>query len=157
MANIQSSINQMISLAGLLASQNPALQAASAKKTEIKQLKKKEEAVRSQIENIENIAEKEPYGKELTEIKKQQFEVDPSSETYKAWKETEPKRLLEAEEDPEEIAKERFESEQKEKEIQDYLDWFRTADQSAAREQEKRREIRRRILEGTPYQFNGGM
>lgn len=188
MANIQSSINQMMSLSGLLMSQNPAIQEAVSKRAGIRAIRKEAknlqsrakatifsevpssetiEAIRlsEELENegledaaattvIQSIPEEERKAEQqrlsdlnvvaerAVGLSGQLFEIDPTKETYEKFKAGR-----------ESLSKfqktlSRFErAEQK----------FREADESAAAKQEERREIRRRILEGTPSQFNGGM
>lgn len=159
MANIQSSINQMISLTGLLASQVPAFKAGAEKRAEISRLGKKEQAITKAIETAADTKDKEAYAEELTKVKKQQFEVNPTEESYKAYYDTMPHQFAVIEAEPYEIAQELYETEQKEAEVESYLQQFRKADTHRAEAQAAKMETRRRILEGTPseYLMRGGM
>lgn len=152
MANIQANVNQMISLAGLLASQNPELRAKSEQRAKMAGLAKQEKVARTQIEAAEG-ADKEAYYEDLVDIKRQQFETKPTAETYGEYKDIQPKRLGTTEADPEEIAMEIYEEEQKEAEVKSYLDQFRKADQHLADTLAAKTETRKRILQGTPSEY----
>lgn len=164
MANVQSSINQMISLAGLLASQTPALQAKASKREQTKVLSKqskvlaeREAALREafagpQVPGTYETGEQEYQDilQERAEVARKQYEIDPSKETYTAYAEAEkalkPERSV-SEADPEEIAREQYEAEQKQAEVDWYLNQFRAADSSVANAQDRLRETRRRSRE----------
>ena len=156
--SIQSNINQTISLASLLVSNNESLQAAARKKRETANLALQEEAVKSAIEATgSDLAAKEPYGEQLTEIKKKQFELNPSAESFAAYKSTMPTKVTEAEADPEEIASEIYESEKAEHEIRSMVDAMHAADKAAIEaskvetERLKRsRDFAKKITEGVP-------
>lgn len=150
--SIQANINTMLSLAGILASQNPSLQAMAKKRSDIANLNKQEKAINAAIAATgANIAAKEPYGEQLTEVKKKQFELDPTAESFKAYKETEPRRVLTTEAEPEDIARERYESELKEQEVNQYLQMYRNAETKAQEtlqtKQEEKRKTRRNFLD----------
>lgn len=150
--SIQSNINQGLSLAALLATQNPSLQEIAKKRSEIASLNKQEKAINAAIESTgKDIAAKEPYGEQLTEVKKRQFELDPTAESFKAYKETTPTRVATFEADPEEIAQERYESELKEQEVNQYLQMYRNAETKAQEtlqtKQEEKRKTRRNFLD----------
>lgn len=150
--SIQSNINQGLSIASLLISQNPQVQAAAKKRTDIRNLSQQEESINKAIESTgSDIAAKEPYGEALSDIKKKQFELSPSEETFKAYKETTPSRVLTVEASPEEIAQERFEAEQKEAEVNQYLEMYRSAETKAqenlAVKQNEKRNTRRNFLD----------
>lgn len=156
--SVQANINQMLSLAGILASQNPSLQAAVKRKSELSRLNKKEKALRTAIAATgANIAAKEPYGEQLSDVKKKQFELNPTDETFKAYEDITPKRVSETAADPDEIAKERYENEQKQQEVDQELQRLKNADKSASAAVEKRnteikksREFAKMITEGVP-------
>lgn len=150
--SIQSNINQGLSLAALLATQNPSLQEIAKKRSEIASLNKQEKAINAAIESTgKDIAAKEPYGEQLTEVKKRQFELDPTAESFKAYKETTPTRVATFEADPEEIARERYESELKQQEVNQYLQMYRNAETKAQEtlktKQEEKRKTRRNFLD----------
>ena len=147
MANIQSSVNQMISLAGLLASQSPSIRARSEKRAAIKNLSAREKAVSEVMQVAAESADSElaqEYATDLAEIKKQQFEVDPSTESFLGYrgaqyatKEGEKERSTILPDDPEEIAEEQVKKEGKEEkrrqEVEYYKELYRgTAPQSKA-------------------------
>ena len=156
--SIQSNINQTISLASLLVSNNESLQAAARKKRESANLAAQEEAVKSAIEATgPDIAAKAPYGEQLTEIKKKQFELNPSAESFNAYKSTRPTKVAEAEASPEEIASEIYESEKSKQEIRSMVDAMHAADRAAIdaskaeTERLKRsRDFAKKITEGVP-------
>lgn len=144
MANIQSSINQMISLAGLLATQSPSIKAGAEKRMAEKNLKAREEIIQKKreamttsavLKNVEAAeAEGEAILQEERDIAKARYDLDPTEETYEALSKAE--RALHpitytAEADPEEIAREAVEEEQRLAEIEYYKDFYRgTAPQS---------------------------
>lgn len=150
---IQANINQMLSLAGLLATQSPTLRAKAETRAKMANLAKQEKAVRTQIDVAEDITDKETYYEDLVDIKKQQFETKPTEETYSELKDIQPKRLMTFEADPEEIAQEIYEEETRVNEIKENVDRFRRADENLKTQQEARRETRKRILEGTPSEY----
>lgn len=154
MANIQANINQMISLAGLLASQSPALRAGAERRALQRDLERKEEAraverevlsktvppTQERSELLTNVQS------ELADIKKQQFELDPSAESYESYYKTKKGAdLLKKVTDP---------NYKTPSEIRTEL-----ADKHRSEAQAAKMETRRRILEGTPseYLMRGGM
>lgn len=150
--SVQANINQMLSLAGILASQNPTLQAKVKRRTELSSLSKQEKALRTAIAAIDaNIAAKEPYGEQLSEVKKKQFELNPTDESFKAYTDITPKRVATTEATPEEIAQERYESEQKESEVNQYMQADKKASEAVEKrnaEIKKSREFAKMITEG---------
>lgn len=150
--SIQSNINQMISLAGLLASQSPALRAKSEQRAAMRNLAKQEDIVKKQID-IAQPGDKERYGEELLNIKEKQFETMPTEETYSELIKMRPGQSTTIEESPEDIAQEQIDIETKQKAVQEYKDSFKKADNELAEEQKIRRETRKRILEGTPSAY----
>ena len=138
MANIQSSINQMISLAGLLASQSPSIRAGAEKRMAEKKLMAREDIVKKKrqamtgpavLENVEAAeAEGEAILQEERDIAKERYDIDPTEETYAALSKAEralhPKTFtLQA--DPEEIAQEELAEEQRRQEVEYYKDLYR--------------------------------
>jgi hypothetical protein len=173
MANIQSSVNQMISLAGLLASQNPALQAASAKKTKLNDIKQKE-AILEKQKGV--LPDKEVKAKQV-KLAKEKLDIDPTDENYKTYLELNKPEMRET---PEDTAREAYEYEKEvsegtregkaiteeeyinpnettsevyEAEVNRYLEGFKMADKSLADKAAAQRETKRRILEGTPSEY----
>ena len=153
--SIQATLNQGLSIAALLATQSPAYKAKQEERLASDKLARKESALRQQIESISNIAEKESVGKELSEVKKQQFELKPSSESYKAYKETTTQPVATFHADPEELAMEaaesRFAKEQFETRVNDILGQLREASQKASTSvqaaQEQKRKSRRNFID----------
>lgn len=138
MANIQSSINQMISLAGLLASQSPSIRAGAEKKIQEKKLKAREDIVRKKREamtgpavlaNVDTAeAESEAILQEERDIAKERYDIEPTEATYEALSKAE--RALHPatytiEADPEELAREAVEAEEREQEIEYYKNLYR--------------------------------
>lgn len=168
MANIQSSINQMISLAGLLASQSPAAKAEAEKRSKMKLLKQEAEtlnardaALRKAYSDFQSAPGTPETGekeykeilKERADIAKRQYEINPTEETYAAYAEAEkamkPDRIV-TPADPDEIGMEAYDA----AEEQATLDWyanqanrFNTADASVSDAQNRLRETRRRSRE----------
>lgn len=165
--NVQSSINQAISLASLLASQNPAIQAGAEKRAKLKSLGKQEEQISKQLKTIEAPLSRseealyEDLMEQQHEINKEKFQVDPSEEALKDYKmsygATHP---ISVPGDPEEMAQEMYEIEIGEREdpdpsrqAQKIYEARMKADENARMKQEALRETRRRILEGTPSEY----
>lgn len=109
--SIQSNINTGLSLASFLIGQNPNIQEASKKRAELKSLEKRAEAVSSYSAAInqgiaqtlmagnpeateQGFKDLAKYRAEGAEIAEQQFKLDPSKETYEAWKNEEGRRDL---------------------------------------------------------------
>lgn len=156
--SIQANINQQLSLAGVLLTQNPATKAAAERRQEKTSLKRQEQAINRAVEATgSDIAAKEPYGEDLAAVKKRQFELDPSAKTYAEYKSTVPTTVLEAPADEEEIIQERYETASREQAINDRVNAMLQADRSAADaiNAEKARILRSRdfarmITEGVP-------
>ena len=96
MANIQSSINQAISLTALLATQNPEIKAHGEKKQLQKTLKKQEEAKAIEREVLSKQVEPSQerselltnVQEELAGIKKAQFKLNPTEESFERYYKT---------------------------------------------------------------------
>lgn len=154
--SIQSTINQGISVASLLISQNPAVQSKAKDRAEFRNLTKQEKAINKTIDSLgSDIAAKEPYGEQLADVKKRQFELKPSEETLKVYKDVKPERVAEVPADPEEIARERIEAEEAEEEVNnmvlDARKARRKARQATIDAQEERRAARESIYIPTTY------
>lgn len=88
---IQQGINQALSLAGVLAGMNPALQERRSKILEGKKLTAEEQAITSARDIAAHQAdykEAEQYQEDLSTVKKKQFELSPSTESYQAYVKT---------------------------------------------------------------------
>ena len=146
--SVQSNINQMLSLAGLLASQSPALKAGAERRVLRKDLERKAEArsverevlsktvppTQERSELLTNVQS------ELADIKKAQFELDPSAESFESYYKTKKGAdLLKKVTDP---------NYKPPSEIRREL-----ADQRMAEAQAAKKETRTRILEGTPSAY----
>lgn len=98
--SIQANINQGLSLASLLITQNPSLKASAEKNTTIKNLEKRAEQEnkqyqamkaglrvpgRTSIETLEDIAS---FGESAVKTSKELFELDPTAQRYQSLKET---------------------------------------------------------------------
>ena len=84
--SIQSNVNQGISLAGFLIQTNPAIQEKAKTKRELASLGRQEAAVTQAREVAQLPKEKLLYQDELTDIKRRQFELEPSTESYKGYR-----------------------------------------------------------------------
>lgn len=152
--SIQSTINQGISVASLLISQNPAVQSKAKDRAEFRNLTKQEKALNKTIESLgDDLAAKEPYGEQLADVKKRQFELKPSAETLKAYKDVKPERVAETPADPYEIARERIETEEAEEEINSIVRAARKARNATLAAQEERRNARAAIMTGVPESY----
>ena len=152
--SIQSTINQGLSLVSVLASQSPGLRALSEKRAKVRDLAGRESAIREAITTTQatgDIAGAEPYGEELADIKKQQFELDPTAENYKAYRETKPQRVAETAADPEEVIQETYEKEKEARYIRGRIDAMHEADRRAQEAlqaaQETKRNTRRKFTD----------
>lgn len=154
--SIQSSINQTLSIASVLGSVNPVLK----KKAELRSLnKQKANLIKARdTAGYQNAELALDYQSDIADVSKQLFEIDPSDKTlaeykkeYGATEEASMKRATVVEADPEEIAAERWEKEQKENEINWYLDQYRQASKSAQQslevKQNEKRSTRRNFLD----------
>lgn len=156
--SIQANINQQLSLAGVLLTQNPASKAAAERRQEKTSLKRQEQAINKALEAIgPSNAAREPYGEDLAAIKKRQFELDPSAETWADYKGTQTRKVAESPADEEEIIQERYEAESREQAINNRVSAMLQADRSAAdaitAERArilKSRDFARMITEGVP-------
>jgi hypothetical protein len=156
--SIQANINQQLSLAGVLLTQNPAAKAAAERRQERTSLKRQEQAINRAIEATgSDIAAKEPYGEDLAAVKKRQFELDPSDKTWAEYKGTQTRKVAESPADEEEIIQERYEAAASEQAVNDRVSAMLEADRSAtdAVSAERARILRSRdfarmITEGVP-------
>ena len=86
--NVQSNINQMLSVAGMLATMNPELRAKAEKRSEIRGLKKQRKTL-TQARDVAVEENKyglgEEYQKNLIDVNRKLFETDPSEETLKSY------------------------------------------------------------------------
>ena len=87
--SLQSNVNQALSIAGLIASQNPTLKAATEKRAELKQLERRAQTLTKSAE-VSGRGRKpelaQAYREELAEVRKKQFETDPTSINLRAYK-----------------------------------------------------------------------
>lgn len=170
MANIQANVNQMISLASLLASQSPAYKAAVEKRGIAKNIAKETKALTEQAGPAFSAAEEAIQGINLVDADKvpeyAEQTVDPAMENVE--------ELLQRKT---ELAKQEFELKPSEATYNKYLAGKRAiksyearatgtrniiaemkaeraaADTQLQARQEAMRETRRRILEGTPSEY----
>lgn len=171
--SVQSSINQMISLTSLLASQSTGLKAMGEKRTKLNDIKQRE----ATLEKQKGVLPTKEVKAEQIKLAKQKLDIDPTDENYKTYLElTKP----EMRETPEDTAREAYEYEKEvsegtregraiteeeyinpnettsevyEAEVNRYLEGFRMADKSLADKAAAQRETKRRILEGTPSEY----
>ena len=87
--SFQSNINQALSIAGLIAAQNPTLKAAAEKRAELKQLETRAQTLTKSAE-VSGRGRKpelaQEYREELAEVRKKQFETDPTTLNLRAYK-----------------------------------------------------------------------
>jgi hypothetical protein len=163
--SIQSNVNQMISIAGVLLNTNPTLQARA---------KAREEAKAKELERkktLENLTQKKAILKEGIDVaageakpevgeallKKygatalEQFELDPTKENLADYTSTLPGPSVTFKEEPEKIAQELYEEEEYQREVQDYLNMYRGMSEKAtgvlSAKQEEKRKTRRNFLD----------
>jgi predicted component of type VI protein secretion system len=135
--SIQSNLNQAMSIAGLLYNQSAAGQAkAEARKEQrhFEKLGRKEELLTKAMDTASaegktHIAEE--LDPELRAVQKERFSINPTEETLGKLTSRDPETGWVEEASPEEIAQERWETEQKENEVNQYLDMYRQAAQTA--------------------------
>lgn len=90
MSNIQSNINQMLSVAGVMANLNPTLKAKAEARQQQESMRKESESLSSQYNVLAKkrskvAAEQRAIIREKQgELARQQFEMDPSDDTYNA-------------------------------------------------------------------------
>ena len=147
--SIQANVNQMLSIAGLMARMNPTLAAKADANAKIKNL----EQQRSTYEQAAKVSGKNEYVDKIDEINQQLFELDPTEERRKLL----PPKTFEMKADPEEIGREIAEKEDYEQEVRNYADMYRKvsptakAEQSAQEalktEQTRTRKTRRNFLD----------
>ena len=147
--SIQSNVNTALSLASLLATQNPALRAKAEKRAELKSLGRKEEVLSKAVSESGGAGDSK-IAQELTdqlgELKKQQFELDPSAESFQAYRqqryhttEGQKERTTTVREDPQAVAEELYEKAQYKREVLSNLDAMMNpgkAQEAAAKAQE---------------------
>lgn len=155
MANIQSGINQIISLASLLATQNPSIKNIAERRSELSRVKNTAENLESVMTSVKTDFEKNPpapgseemkdfhetmtdYAKQGLELKKKAFELDPSQKTYAGYKALKNK-MSELDTIQSQLADVRAKREQ--------------ANARTMAMQEARRQTRASILEGTPSEY----
>lgn len=86
--SIQSNINQMLSIAGLLISQNPTIKAAAEKKSQNEALKKRDVEIEKALA-VSKGKDRKLYHEltgELSQIRKKEFLADPTTESLGAYK-----------------------------------------------------------------------
>ena len=100
--SIQATLNQSLSIAGLLISMNPAIKAASEKKQQISALSRRAGTLEKGLEIAKASGVKDDLNQELyqklSETKKEQFMKDPTAESHSAYQQVEQKRRMSAEE-----------------------------------------------------------
>lgn len=86
--SIQGNVNQIISLAGLLASQNPAIKSMGEKRAQLDQLNKQEKllARREALGQGQDPRLTQQIKQEQFDVASKKYELDPSAETYEAKK-----------------------------------------------------------------------
>lgn len=136
--NIQSNINQTLSIAGMLASMNPTLQAKAKQRADVSRLTKQKESL-SKATSVMAESNKhemaQSYLDQTADISKQIFELDPTEANAQSYlkdysKSTEgmQKRAINIPEEPEKIAQGLYEEELKQKEVDRYLQMYRDAE-----------------------------
>ena len=88
--SIQSNVNQMLGMGTLLATQHPVMRELAAKRQNVRTLETKAETIEKALKVPSNLNDKEPLGEELTEVRKQLFEADPSEKRYEEYARTKP-------------------------------------------------------------------
>lgn len=158
--SIQAGINQSISTLGGLAMLNPSLRAMAEKRSTLKNLKEQEKGITSardialQAGQADDVMD---YQTKLANVKKAQFETDPSTESFQAYQEAyastpeaSAKRATHIPADPEEIGRERAEQLDFEDEVNYYTDFYRQKAQQATNatvaKQEEKRAGRRHFM-----------
>lgn len=151
--SIQGNINQGLSLAALLATQSPSYKEASEKRTKLRNLAKREEAVEKQTQAIasnEDLGTEEAiefHGARMADIYDEKFEIDPSEETLSKLREAIHERDYGVEDYHNQL-------------LEDYRQSFQAPDQALAKEQAVRRESRKRrnfkdYMENEPISLGG--
>ena len=166
--SIQSNINTMLSLAGVLASQSPQLIEMAKKREAVSRLTKQKEALGKATTLMAESGKSEiaqSYLDETANISKKIFETDPTDVTAESYlkdrydsTEGIKERTISVPAEPEEIAQEMYEEELRQKEVDQYLEMYRNADkktqeaETKAQEavkvkQEEKRNTRRNFLD----------
>ena len=164
--NIQSNVNQLISVAGLLATQSPAYKTAIEKQGKLRSLGKQEKVLNEQLKTLNEAKQggfdRERIGEELQSIAQQRFEIDPSKKTLESLRAVTPIKGEPWPADPEEIALERFQEYEREQEVEDYFNMYKEASEKAKQatqvKQEEKRNGRRKFadyLAGEEVRFAG--
>lgn len=130
--SIQGSIVSLLNTVGVAARLNPKWEEAQKHKSETKNLAAQEAAINKQLE-VAGGEDLEELGAELTEVKRKQFELNPSEESYKAYQDTKPRKLAAFGPDPEEAGRELAEKEDFEQEVREYADLYRKTPTTAQR------------------------
>ena len=127
--SIQSTLNQGLSIAALLTTQSPGFKAKQEARIQTRNLAQQEKAINKQLEALPagDLEKREQLRGDLTEIKDKQFRLNPTKETYEAYSEMRGGQTQVAKEDPLNVAQELFEDEQRQQEINSYLDQMRAA------------------------------
>lgn len=160
--SIQATINSTLSLASLLATQSPGLKAKAEKRAELKSLGRKEEVLSKAVSES---AGDPKIGQELTdklgEIKKQQFELDPSDKSFQAYRqqhyhttEGQQERATTFREDPQAVAEELYDELQYKREVAANLEAMMKPQEASVKAQdavivaqEQKRKTRRNFLD----------
>lgn len=164
--NIQSNLNQLISVAGLLTMQSPAYRASAEKQRNLGILRNKKRVLNEQLETLNEAkqygAERERIGEELQSVAQQEFEIDPNKQTLAELRSLTPIPGEPVQADPEEIAQERFEQYEFEQEVDQYFNMYKDASEKAKQatqvKQEEKRQGRRNFtdyLAGEEVRFAG--
>lgn len=167
--SIQSNINQMSSVALLLATNNPTIRAAVDKREKMSKLAKQKEVLtraRDIMGESGRPEQAQGYQDEIAAVSKAAFETDPTkatAEKYLAERYYSTEGLKERAK-PEEIAQEMYRKELREEEIQSLLNQYREAGRKAqehlAVKQEEKRNTRRNFLDyikNEPTSFGGSV
>ena len=81
--SIQSNINQIISVAGVLAGMNPQVKALGEKRTQLAELNKKESVLAKQYDVAKyDLNRQEQIESDLTDIAEERFDISPTTKNY---------------------------------------------------------------------------
>lgn len=162
--SIQAGINQALSVAGLFASQSPALKDKAEKRAELKSLGRKEKVLSKAVSESAGAGDSklaQELVDEIGEIKKQQFEVDPSEKSFQAYRqqhygttEGQKERAITTQEDPQALAEELYEQIQYKSEVASNLESMLKPQEASVKAQEavtvaqeQKRKTRRNFLD----------
>jgi myosin heavy subunit len=170
--SIQGSIVSLLNTVGVAARLNPKWEEAQKHKNETKNLAAQEAAINKQLElaigaRSEDVEE---LGNELSEVKRKQFELNPTAESYKAYQDTKTRKGAVSEPDPEEVGQALAEKEDFEQEVREYADLYRKtpttaqrkaqeeatkkAEEAQAMEQERKRQTREETAKALGVNLN---